>query len=893
MRTDIRPGRNGKAIFLAAFAAVSGAVAIEARGATTINYVSGSYFQDFNNLISTTGTSMSFTGQGVVPLDVIHNGTPINGWQFSKFAGSSADPKFIVDDGAAASFGGIASGATYSLGAAGSNERSLGSLASGSLTPVFGGVFVNNSTSTYTAFTLSYTGEQWRDGNGGINTLNFGYGVGNTDVLNGTFTAATGLNFSSPVNGGGVGDVALDGNLPANQTAKSATINGISWGPGQTLVVRWTDTNDGGNDDELGIDDLTFSAGFAGKNLTWNPGSTTWNNSNINWLDGATPSNFSSNDTVNFTDVGVGVVNVDAGGVTPGDVNVSNTAGTYTFTGGAIGGSGKLTKTNGGSLTLQNANTFTGGVALNGGVTTISADSGLGASSGNVSMGGGTLMLAGNVDSTRNVSLTAGTIDTNGNSGTFANFTGSGNLTKRGAGTLTASGNYAVTGFTRVLGGTLKLAQTSGTGTLQASEDADFVGDLVIANAMRLNIQGGHISGGGNVLVQSTGATISNSGNGNTIVIDNNILLNSNNVAGPFVTTFGGTGGNDVTMNGVISGNSDLNLTSGAAGGGSGTIVFNNHNTYTGSTLINNGTSAAGAGVIKIGIDNALPTGTNVVVNTIGPVAFAGPGIMDLNGHTQTIASLVNGTGAGTSTFVIQNNAATPGTLVVSGSVTPSGSYSGRLADGTGPLQLVKSGSNTLSLSGSNTYTGGTTISGGTLSMTGTQAWSPVLNGPGTTDIQTGRAVFDYSGGGSDPAAQIQSLLTASFASNFATGQLHSSTATTSLGLGWRDVTANSQAVVAYTYYGDANLDLTVDTVDFNLLAANFSGGGKVWEQGDFNYDTNVDTVDFNLLAANFGKTAPGASAPAPGIGTLVPEPGSLAILGLAAGGLMARRRRR
>ena len=64
-----------------------------------------------------------------------------------------------------------------------------------------------------------------------------------------------------------------------------------------------------------------------------------------------------------------------------------------------------------------------------------------------------------------------------------------------------------------------------------------------------------------------------------------------------------------------------------------------------------------------------------------------------------------------------------------------------------------------------------------------------------------------------------------------------------------------------YTLYGDANLDRSVDTVDFNLLASNFGGTGKRWSRGDFNYEQSADTVDFNLLAANFSKALPAASA--------------------------------
>src|SRR5438045_7657265 len=93
--------------------------------------------------------------------------------------------------------------------------------------------------------------------------------------------------------------------------------------------------------------------------------------------------------------------------------------------------------------------------------------------------------------------------------------------------------------------------------------------------------------------------------------------------------------------------------------------------------------------------------------------------------------------------------------------------------------------------------------------------------------------------------------------------------------------------LVAYTLSGDANLDATVDTIDFNLLAANFSQSGKYWFNGDFNYDGSVNTIDFNLLASNFGQTMPAAfgseaqarrEAGTPG-GVLVPEPGTFALL--------------
>jgi hypothetical protein len=144
----------------------------------------------------------------------------------------------------------------------------------------------------------------------------------------------------------------------------------------------------------------------------------------------------------------------------------------------------------------------------------------------------------------------------------------------------------------------------------------------------------------------------------------------------------------------------------------------------------------------------------------------------------------------------------------------------------------------------------------------------------------------------------VQSILTTAHASNFASGQIRSSTADTQHGLGWAD-DGTSAVTIRFVYYGDANLDGTVDTLDFNALAANFGGTSKVWTQADFNYDTIVDTLDFNRLAANFGRSlssaAPAGSGGSGGsaLGALVPEPASTATLGLIAAAVLTPRRRR
>ena len=55
-----------------------------------------------------------------------------------------------------------------------------------------------------------------------------------------------------------------------------------------------------------------------------------------------------------------------------------------------------------------------------------------------------------------------------------------------------------------------------------------------------------------------------------------------------------------------------------------------------------------------------------------------------------------------------------------------------------------------------------------------------------------------------------------------------------------------------------------MDTIDFNIVAANFSQMGRTFSQGDFNYDGKADTIDFNLLASIFSKNLAPAPAAAP-----------------------------
>ncbi|MEO0586271.1 MAG: M14 family zinc carboxypeptidase [Planctomycetota bacterium] len=92
------------------------------------------------------------------------------------------------------------------------------------------------------------------------------------------------------------------------------------------------------------------------------------------------------------------------------------------------------------------------------------------------------------------------------------------------------------------------------------------------------------------------------------------------------------------------------------------------------------------------------------------------------------------------------------------------------------------------------------------------------------------------------------------------------------------------------TAFGDANLDQKVDTSDLAILAGNFSQSVSSWAQADFNGDGVVNTADLAQLAGSFGFDGTGALT---ANAALVPEPGTIALLGVGAAFVARRRSKR
>jgi autotransporter-associated beta strand protein len=255
----------------------------------------------------------------------------------------------------------------------------------------------------------------------------------------------------------------------------------------------------------------SFAIGFrvaSTSALTWNtPGGGTWDTVGANrpWLgvSSGSAAAFTTGVGVSFNLGGANPITVDAGGVQPFSMTFGSAAGSYTFSGGSIGGLTGLSMS-GGTVTLNNANTYSGGTSVNGGQLNINnggfggtnSSIGTGAltisggsidntnsgavtlstnnaqvwnadftylgSAHNLNVGTGVVILAGN----RQVTVAANTLTVGGPIGDGGNGYG---LTKAGGGTLVLAGSNTYSGATTIQGGLLVLQGGSQSTSLTAA----------------------------------------------------------------------------------------------------------------------------------------------------------------------------------------------------------------------------------------------------------------------------------------------------------------------------------------------------------------------------------------------------------------------------------------
>jgi autotransporter-associated beta strand protein/T5SS/PEP-CTERM-associated repeat protein len=256
--------------------------------------------------------------------------------------------------------------------------------------------------------------------------------------------------------------------------------------------------------------------------------------------------------------------------------------------------------------------------------------------------------------------------------------TGAGNLEASGPGTLVLTNANNYTGATTVSAGVLNIRNAAALGTT--------AGGTAVASGATLQLQGGIAVG--NEALSLAGAGFSGAG-----ALQN--VSGNNSWSGPITltadSTIGTSNGPDaLTLSGQITGGGGLTKI------GAGTLTLSGSSSYSGATAVDAGTLQARA-------TNAFSSSSAFTVAT--------GATLDLNSFNQTIGSLA---GAGQ----VTNSAPSFAALTAGGNNT-STTFSGILQDGVagGFLSLTKVGSGTLTLSGVNTYSGGTTINAGTLAV--------------------------------------------------------------------------------------------------------------------------------------------------------------------------------
>ncbi|EJM3610108.1 autotransporter outer membrane beta-barrel domain-containing protein [Salmonella enterica subsp. enterica serovar Kentucky] len=416
-----------------------------------------------------------------------------------------------------------------------------------------------------------------------------------------------------------------------------------------------------------------------------------------------------------------------------GTGDVTNNATLELNTGGDfinnIGGTGRVEKSGDDTLTLSGSNTYTGGTLINGGTLVASNVEALG---------------TGDVTDNATLALNTG--------GTFDNaISGSGQVVKSGDETLTLSGTNSYTGGTTISGGTLVATNVEALGSGDVTDDATL--ELNTGGTFDNAISGsGQVVKSGDKMLTLSGA---NSYSGGTLISDGTLVASNVEALGTGDVTnnatlalnTGGTtisGGTLVATNvdalgtGDVTNSSTLELNTGGtfdnAISGSGqvvksgdeTLTLSGSNTYTGGTLISGGTlvatnvDALGTGDVTDNATLELNTGGTFdnVISGSGQVVKSGDDTLTLSGaNSYTGGTLISGgTLVATSVEALGSGDVTDNAVL---ELNTGGTFDNAIS---GSGQVVKSGDKTLTLSGANSYTGGTTISGGTLVASNVEA---------------------------------------------------------------------------------------------------------------------------------------------------------------------------
>ncbi|WP_018963985.1 autotransporter-associated beta strand repeat-containing protein [Ancylobacter sp. FA202] len=365
----------------------------------------------------------------------------------------------------------------------------------------------------------------------------------------------------------------------------------------------------------------------------------------------------------------------------------------FTFAGAITGDGGSLVKAGTGTLTLSGSNSFTGPTLISGGTLVLAGGAALSDLTA-VTVGSGTQLqlqaseTIGGLAGSGMVTLAGTTLSLGGN-GADTGFSGSisnGSLVKQGAGTTVLTGTYDLSALT-IAAGIVQIGDGVSATTFQAAPIVNN-GTLVLTPAQEL-VLADVISGSGAVTINAGNAPVtfnaSNTYTGGTTITAGTLNLGSGAVAGAIA--------GDIVNNGTLAFNSSASPSFGGAisgtGGvsaiGGGVVTLSGANTYAGGTAISNGST------VSIGSDGNLGAGDGGI-------------------------SLANGTLAATGSFSSAREVVLGGAGGIDVASGQTLTLSGAIGE-TSTSQLTKSGDGVLVLSGANSYTGGTLVSGGTVAV--------------------------------------------------------------------------------------------------------------------------------------------------------------------------------
>ncbi len=594
--------------------------------------------------------------------------------------GDGAGETALANTGVLAGGNGGAGGngaSSGSTGGGGGGAGGFGSIITGlnSVNSNSGTVTGGNGGAGGSGYGTNDIGGNGGDGGTAVTVTQTGATFTNTGTITGGAGGAAGTGSNSATAGvGGVGGIGIEG-LDLTIVNSGAISGGMS---GATTPVQ--------------ADAILFDGGI--NSLTLDAGST---------ISGDVVA-FSASDTLAL------------GGAANASFNVSaiGTTATSTTTAAQYQNFGIFEKTGTSDWTLTGTTTAVTSWQILAGTLSIASDANLGASTGIVTLNGGTLQFTAAASSARAITIgtAGGIIDNDGNAVTLSGvLSGSGALTSVGSGTLILAGVNTYTGGTTISAGSMQVGNGGSTGSITGPvvDNATLAFDVDGATS-----EGGPISGSGGLVQEGAGVLTLNGTNtytGGTTATAG--LINFNAAA-----NFGSAAEPNITLNGgglQWASGTTLDISADVAPIGSNGATFDtNGNNVSFATALTGtgGVTKAGAGVLTFTVANTYSGGTTVTGGLINfsalsnfgtaaqpSITLNGGGLQWASGNTLDISPDLTAIGSNGGTFDTDgNNVTLAGVLSGAGGVT-------------------KVGTGTLTLTSTETYSGGTIVSGGTLQI--------------------------------------------------------------------------------------------------------------------------------------------------------------------------------